>query len=205
MNILPYLSKKYVIGAVAGVSILALSALGFYLAGWRFMGSRSDTVPGDSNAQVQESQSSESAGSVKVEGTGIYTVEAVPLDSSGTKQPAYPPLERALTFPADYPAEARRIMTDKINATIAALKKDPNQYNEWVNLGIFRNSLDDWEGARQIWEFLTIMSPSQPSPFANLANLYAFSLKDPVRAEINLKKAIEKGPKETSIYRFGYE
>ena len=204
MNILSYLSKKYIIGAIAGVCILALSALGFYFTGGRFAVSPSETAPEGSNVQMQEFQDIGSSGSVKVEGTGTYTVETLPLDSPGTK-PAYPSYDRALTFPADYSAEARRIMTDKINATIAALKKDPNQYNEWVNLGIFRNSIDDWEGARQVWEFLTIRSPSQPAPFANLANLYAFSLKDPARAEMNLKLAIEKGPKEASTYRFGYE
>ena len=207
MNILSYLSKNYVIGAIAGICVLALSALGLYFSlGGRSLGSPSETISEDDNLQVQDQKFEESASpvSVQVEGTGKYTIETLPAVSSQASQ-KYPSLDRPLVFPQSYPEEARNIMSDKMNATISALKKDPNQYGEWLNLGIFRNGINDYEGARQIYEFLTVTSPSQPAPFANLANLYAFSLKDPVRAEANLKKAIEKGPLEMSVYRLGYE
>lgn len=200
-----YLSKKYVIGAIGGALVLVL--LGSYFNfGPSLIGFDSDTGAGEDNSQIQEQKPADGTPpvSVKVDGTGKYTVEVVPTISSDAA-PKYPSLDRPLVFAQGYPEEARKIMSDKMNATIAALKKDMNQYGEWVNLGIFRNGINDWEGARQIWEFLTVMSPSQQAPFANLANLYAFSLKDPVRAEANLKKAIEKGPLETSVYRLGYE
>lgn len=203
---MPYLSRKYVIGAVGGALVLALAIVGFYFkTGGGFRG---DTPAGKDQDQsyVQDQKSAEDTApaEVKADATGKYTVEMLPIGSSGSAS-QYPPLDRPFSFPASYPVEAKKIMADKIAATVAVLKKDPNQYGEWVNLGLFRNGMDDWEGARQIWEFLTVMSPSQPAPFANLANLYAFSLKDPVRAEANLKKAIEKSPKEASLYRLGYE
>lgn len=193
-----YLSKKYVIAATGGALIAAVLIVVIYL---KDRTQKSGLVKREEQQRPTEAASSLP---VRTEGTGRYTVEAVPLDSSGGAL-QYPALERPIKFSASYPADARRIMTDKINAAVALLKKDPRQYGEWLNLGILRNGIDDWEGARQIWEFLTTMRPEQPAPFANLANLYAFSLKDLVRAEANLKKAIEKGPKEASAYRLGYE
>lgn len=204
MSILSYLSKKYVIVAVGGALILVLALVGFYFKTVGRFGAYLPAREDKSSSQEQNPAKNIPSGEIKVEGTGKYTIEMLPVGSSDNV-PQYPVLDRPLSFPQSYSEEARKIMTDKINATIAALKKDPNQYGEWANLGIFRNGINDWEGARQIWEFLTVMSPSQPAPFANLANLYAFSLKDPVRAEANLKKAIEKGPLEMSVYRLGYE
>jgi tetratricopeptide (TPR) repeat protein len=74
-----------------------------------------------------------------------------------------------------------------------------------MNLAVLRKMIDDYEGARQIWEFLTLASPQQPGPFANLASLYAFDLKDPVRAKENFTKAIQKNPKDVSVYRNAYD
>lgn len=204
MDVMSYFLKKYV---YAGIGILAVVFVGYYFyLGKNIVGQTSDTVQRGESSQAVENGTTEKAPpvSVKVDGTGKYTVEVLPMAFSDAA-PEYPSLDRPLVFGQGYPEEARKIMSDKMNATIAALKKDPNQYNEWLNLGIFRNGINDWEGARQIWEFLTVANPSQPAPFANLANLYAFSLKDPVRAEANLKKAIEKGPLEMSVYRLGYE
>lgn len=156
------------------------------------------------NKSVGPSHASSSAPSVHVEGTGNYQIETLPLSPS-TKASAMPSLDRPVVFPVSFPVEARKQMSDKINATAVVLKKNPQAFDEWLALAIFRKTIDDLEGARQIWEFLAAGNPKNPLPFANLANLYAFELKDPTRAEENFIKALEKDPTDVLFYRQTYE
>lgn len=142
--------------------------------------------------------------SVQTQGTGTYRIEALPLPRD-IKDNAIPSLDRPITFPASFPEQAKKIMSDKMAATTAALRKDAQRYDDWLNLAIFRKQIDDFEGARQIWEFLAATNPDKPIPFANLANLYAFDLKNPALAEENFIKALAKGPKEMFVWRQAYE
>ena len=143
---------------------------------------------------------------IRVGGTGKYTVEALPIpqQSAGTA-PAPPSLDRSLVFPPVFSGEAQRLMTDKMKAAVADIKKNPQSFNAWANLGVLRHDIDDFEGAKEIWQYLARVSPDQPVPYVNLANLYAFELKDPVKAEENFTKALEKGPKEVLTWRSAYE
>lgn len=156
------------------------------------------------NESASAPHASSSVPSLKADGTGSYQIEALPLSQSA-KAPAIPSLDRAVIFPASFPAEARKVMSDKINATAAVLKKDPQKSNEWLALAVFRKTIDDFEGARDIWEFLAAGNPQSSIPFANLANLYAFELKDPARAEENFIKAMQKDPNAIILYRQAYE
>ncbi len=160
------------------------------------------TTTGNEHTGVPHASSSVS--SLKTEGTGNYHIEAIPLPQSG-KASAMPSLDRPIVFPASFPTEARKQMSDKINATAAVLKKDPQNFNEWLALAIFRKTVDDFEGARQISEFLAAGNPKNPLPFANLANLYAFELKDPSAAEKNFILALQKDPNDVLLYRQAYE
>lgn len=152
---------------------------------------------------VSTPSASSSLPSVNIGGTGKYQVEILPLSpqSRDSNTPVMPSLDRPVVFLPSFPAEARKPMTDKINATVAVLKKNPQIFDEWMALAIFRKTIDDFEGARQIWEFLAAGDPKNPLPFANLANLYAFDLKDPVAAEKNFIKAMQKDPTDVILCR----
>ena len=199
--------KKYII-TVGGIVAVCIVAFFAYRAVQNRMNQQGGVPPAAETSSGSQSavvpQASSSVSGLQVEGTGNYKIETLPISQSSKSQVAVL-LNRPIVFPANFPQDIGKLMSDKINATAAELKKNPAQANEWLNLAIFRKQIDDFEGARQIWEFLAATNPKEPIPFANLANLYAFDLKDPAKAEDNFTKALEKGPKETIVYRQAYE
>lgn len=127
------------------------------------------------------------------------------LGTQESNVPDFPVLQRPVVFSSVFSDEARTLMLKKIDASIAALEKDPRVFDEWMNLAILRKTVDDYEGAREIWEFLTVVNPKNQGPYANLAALYAFELKDPVRAEKNFTIALGLWKKDTTVWRNAYE
>lgn len=75
-------------------------------------------------------------------------------------------------------------------ATMAeALNKDPYNFNNWLSVGIFKKFFNDYEGARDAWEYAAMLIPQQPVIHINLANLYGYYLKDFSKAEKNYLEA----------------
>jgi len=195
-----FLSKRYLL---IGAGLIASALLGIHIYQNQSQ-YRGVLFPGEEKP-VSESPDSPQV-TIQAEGQGRYTIEPVPIGPEGSEPASgIPSLDRPVIFPAGFPQEARGIMSDKIKANVALLKKEPRSFDGWMNLAVLRKMIDDYEGARQIWEFLTLASPQQPGPFANLASLYAFDLKDPVRAKENFTKAIQKNPKDVSVYRNAYD
>lgn len=197
------LSRRYLLFIGGGAVAVALVGLHIYQNQSRYGG-------GSVSNGKQPAQSGSSSGippiTIQADGQGRYTIEAVPIVPDGqSPESGIPSLDRPIIFPASFPEEARVIVSDKIKTNVAELKKEPNSFGGWMNLAILRKMIDDYDGARQIWDFLTKASPEQPGPFANLANLYAFDLKDPTRAKENFIKAIQRGPKDVSVYRNAYD
>lgn len=71
------------------------------------------------------------------------------------------------------------------------VEQDPDRFNSWMRLGLLKHTFCDWEGARDIWEYASVLRPKNSLSFGNLGSLYADKLNDPVRAEANYLKAIE--------------
>lgn len=204
-GIIKGMQKNYIFFTIV-IVIVALLGYRIYLGNRAYHEPQAVIEPQNSSAAASSQQQGLMPSvSVQTQGTGTYRVEALPLPKKDAQTISIPSLDRPITFPAGFPDEAKKIMSDKISATAAALKKDAQRYDDWLNLGIFRKQIDDFEGARQIWEFLTTTNPDKPIPFANLANLYAFDLKNPALAEENFIKALAKGPKEMFVWRQAYE
>ncbi|MFA5838323.1 MAG: hypothetical protein WC849_00015 [Candidatus Paceibacterota bacterium] len=81
-----------------------------------------------------------------------------------------------------------------------SLKTDSKSFDLWINLGLYRKLVGDYEGARQAWEYASILRPRFSLSFLNLANLYGYYIKDSKKAESNFLKAIEAEPTETYSY-----
>jgi len=80
------------------------------------------------------------------------------------------------------------------------LQNNPDDFNSWVTLGILKKTVNDFEGARDIFIYAGQIRPKSSPPFANLADLYANFLDEPLKAEENIKKAIENDPNEINYY-----
>lgn len=80
------------------------------------------------------------------------------------------------------------------------VKKDPIFFNGWIQLGLLKKIIGDFEGARDAWEYASLLSPKNSISFANLGELYWRYLRIYPQAEINFKASIENNPKDPGTY-----
>lgn len=71
------------------------------------------------------------------------------------------------------------------------LKENPNDFDGWMAVGIHKKFFNNYEGARDAWEYAKLLVPEQQVPYLNLANLYAYYLNDRAKAEANYLAAAE--------------
>lgn len=116
-----------------------------------------------------------------------------------------PNLDRPVIPPQDFPEEAKKIMEEKIKNLSEELKKSPEYFEGWLQMAIYRKTINDYEGAGEIWEYLTLINPKNITAFNNLGNLYGYYLKDYKKAEENFLQAIKNGPDQIYIYRNVYD
>ncbi len=117
------------------------------------------------------------------------------------KAPAYPRLDRSVAIPDSFGKEGKAEILKLFATALAALETTPTDIDHWLALGILRNQINDFEGAKEHWEYVITAFPKNPIAYGNLASLYAFDLKDPVKAETMFKKALEVGPDQVHTYR----
>lgn len=124
--------------------------------------------------------------------------------SPAVKIPA-PDLDRPVLISANLSDENARKARMEIQRIVAELKSDADSYDEWVNLGLYRKLIGDYEGARLAWEYAAAIRPGVAVPYNNLANLYVYELKQPAKAEAYYLKAIENDPTTFQWYLVAYE
>ena len=105
-----------------------------------------------------------------------------------------PSLERPIPETSDIPDETRAMVLSQLSVTIEALKEDPKSFDEWIELGLERKRLGDYEGAAEAWEYVSLLYPGNIVSFANLGDLYMNFLHDYAKAEERYLKAIKNKP-----------
>ncbi|MDP3726129.1 MAG: hypothetical protein Q8R36_02940 [bacterium] len=111
-----------------------------------------------------------------------------------------PNLARPAQVPASTPEAQKNEITNKINIITALLRADPNLFNEWLDLGLLRKSIEDYEGAKEAWEYASLLRPKNSLSFSNLGMLYGYYIKNPLLGEKNHLKAIENDSKLPYLY-----
>lgn len=111
-----------------------------------------------------------------------------------------PNLDRQVYIPASVPSAQKEEISNKIKEITALLNQDANLFNEWLDLGSLRKSIEDYEGAREAWEYASAIRPKNSLSFTNLATLYGYYLQSPILAEKNYMKAIENDPALPYLY-----
>lgn len=138
-----------------------------------------------------------------IEMTGDGKVEIVPIEER--KLPPAPALVRSTDFPSTISPEVKKIVLANLEKAITAIKKDPKNIVNWIDLGIQRKTLGDYEGARDAWEYAKAIEPGNLVPWNNLGDLYHFYLKNYAKSEENWKKTIAMKPDYMQGYRGLYE
>lgn len=139
---------------------------------------------------------------IGIEGEENFVINQV---TEGGESILLPDLDRPVVYPDDFPEDAQTIVSEKIEELTNSLKKKPDSFENWLNLALQRKTINDYEAAIEIWEYLGKASPNNSISFTNLGNLYHLHLKDFEKSEINFKTAIRNNPKNIHSYRSLYE
>ncbi len=121
-------------------------------------------------------------------------IKIEPLDDSLSKAPV-PNLARPITFPEGMTEDKKKNTEAKIREIIARLQKNKYSYEDWIELGIYRKSVEDYKGTEEAWEFAGLIKPSSALAFGNLGNLYGYDIKNQAKAEESYLRAIKNEPK----------
>lgn len=185
-------SKNIVIAAIV---FIASGVAGWYGAVWyeHYGSGGGQAIPGGNTALNQASSSASGSKSaidltntkpgqeIKIGNGGIITV--LPIDRS--KLPPPPDLDRPFNWPAATKASPEVIATAKkdIDTLVAALKKDPGNYDDWVKLGTYWKIAGDLKGARIAWSYASKIHPTVPVAYSNLADLAGYYDHDYTKAK----------------------
>lgn len=80
------------------------------------------------------------------------------------------------------------------------VKENPSFFNGWIQLGLLKKTIGDFEGARDALEYASLIRPENSVSFANLGELYWRYLRVYTQAEINFKTSIKNDPSDPGTY-----
>lgn len=127
---------------------------------------------------------------------GDYTVEQVDEIPSIP----HPDLNRYVIGDKTLDAATKKAIEDSLRNMQEALKKNPNNAEDWFKLAMSRKVAADYEGARLVWEYTAKRYPSDYLSYLNLANVHAYYIPNVKLAEQYYLKAIESSPQQVFAY-----
>ena len=186
--------------------LIVFGGLGFYFYQKLSPKTQNGVTVGQSNSSSsQTAGNTVNIGGVIIQGEGdMKGVKIEPVVITNNKRAVnvpLPDLNKEIKITADMNEEAKRIATTKIQDLSSQLKKDSDNLENWLVLGVYRKMIGDYEGAKEVWEYASVIRPQNSISFNNLGELYAYYLKDNAKAEENYKKAIVNDPSAIYIYR----
>jgi tetratricopeptide (TPR) repeat protein len=133
--------------------------------------------------------------------TGSSTPEITILPITTLSSVPTPSLKRALPDTSKLDPLFVSSAEAKIKNVIKNIENNKKSFNDWIDLGLLRKSLGDYEGARQAWEYISILYPTNEVSFGNLGDLYANFLHDYAKAESAYQLGIKNNSKSVDFYR----
>lgn len=93
-----------------------------------------------------------------------------------------------------------------------AVAANPDQLDAWLQGGLVKKAIGDYEGARDAWEYAALIRPQAFAPFKNLGEIYWRYLPDFPKSEMNFRQAIKNDPAVldaylslSDLYRYSYK
>lgn len=103
---------------------------------------------------------------------------------------------------AKIPVETHEKSKRELAALAAALAADPRRGDDWKRVAFIKQFYHDYAGARDAYEYLTLIADADPLPYYNLGTLYGYYLKNQSEALKNFKAALALSPLDVS-FRIG--
>ena len=79
------------------------------------------------------------------------------------------------------------------------LEKDITDFNAWLELGLTKKVVGDYEGAAEIWVYASNLQPQNTVILGNLGDLYGNFMSKPEEAELMYKKALSINSKDENL------
>jgi len=205
------LSKKIAIGLMAlgvfAASLFFRSEISRFLS-FGFKGAPGETrnLKDTSLGEEKSSQGFLDTPAVEPAGEDKSAIPATKTVSS--KRPSAPP------YVGRNPAEIRPVpeevklftqtQLEQLYSTIKthakAVLADPKYFEGWIQVGILKKTIGDFEGARDAWEYAGVIEPLNSLSFANLGELYWRYLGQYQKAEENFRTSIKHKPDDVFNY-----
>ena len=111
-----------------------------------------------------------------------------------------PNLSGPILFKDSVSTKTKEEITKKMKDLSEELGKDNDYFDGWIQLGLYRKNIGDYDGAQQAWEYAGLIRPENSLSFGNLGMLYGYYLKDNIMAEKSFIKATKND--KTLIYLY---
>ncbi|MEK7560899.1 MAG: hypothetical protein AAB539_03005 [Patescibacteria group bacterium] len=191
------LFEKYPSAAIAALFVLAGGLFVFRSAISRFLSFGPEKPP--ASAPVEET----GKGGAQNDSGGNST--AIEGGKSGVKAPPYAGRDPGQIHPRPdevklFSEEQKQKIYAEIGNVGAAVKQNPDFFEGWLQVGILKKTIGDFEGAGDAWAYASMIRPHNSVSFANLGELYAAYLPDYPRAEGNFRAALTNMPDDIGLY-----
>ncbi len=82
----------------------------------------------------------------------------------------------------------------------SAVKENPGFFTGWIQLGVMKKTIGDFEGARDAWEYASVIQQKNSLSYANLGELYWRYLREYPKSEKNFRTSIANKPEDEATY-----
>ncbi|MFC1756706.1 tetratricopeptide repeat protein [Patescibacteria group bacterium] len=117
------------------------------------------------------------------------------------KEIPIPDLYKEIIFYSELSEGAKKQTILDIEYIRGQLKEDLDNYQNWLQLGLFFKLAEDYKSVQEAWEYASLIRPHGSVAFHNLGDLYHLYLPDYARSEINYRKAITNDPEMIMNYQ----
>ena len=121
--------------------------------------------------------------------------------SATTLTASHPTLDRPIEISAKLTQQETMKMVKDITELQENLKQNSEYGAGWLQLGILRKFIGDYEGAAIAWKQASVLRPTDWVPANNLGDLYHYYLKNFIEAEKYLKQTIANEPTNAFAYK----
>lgn len=195
---------------VVGIVVLCLLGVSFILrdrvSKWLSFGPRTSTFSPNIDFSVNTEKQSLNPSTLKPSSLPPAGDNSRNLrTSAGLPLPSYTgrdPLEVRPT-PEDvklFTLEQRERLYSTIRAQARALIQNPTFFNGWIELGLLKKVIGDFEGARDAWEYAGLIEPLNSLSFSNLGELYWRYIHEYPKSEANFRISIKHKPDDIQNY-----
>jgi tetratricopeptide (TPR) repeat protein len=132
--------------------------------------------------------------------TPLGVEEEGQLEIVNLQQRAEQILQRPVIFKSEPPTVIKADIEKQIRENIESLREGYDNLISWISLGQLRKVIGDYEGARDAWEFASLIRPENSLSFHNLGDLYGSYLKDMPKAELNYLVSLKNDPANVNAY-----